>query len=87
MQRFFSGASQNRDPAFFGSYASWAPALQRTASQGLRAALRPGHVKHYAMNMRAADASVSRPPKAMKILPISEVWPQVESSLLIAAGA
>ena len=26
-----------------------------------------------AMNMRAADASVSRPPKAMKILPISEV--------------
>ena len=26
-----------------------------------------------AMNIRAAEASVSRPPKAMKILPISEV--------------
>jgi hypothetical protein len=41
----------------------------------------------YAMNMRAADASVSRPPKAMKIFPISEVWPQAESSELITAGA
>ena len=27
----------------------------------------------YAMNIRAADAIVSRAPKAMKILPISEV--------------
>ena len=33
------------------------------------------------MNMRAADASVSRAPKAMKIFPISEVWSQVDSLL------
>jgi hypothetical protein len=29
--------------------------------------------RRYAMNIRAAEASVSRPPKAMKIFPISEV--------------
>jgi hypothetical protein len=29
MQRFFSAASQNRDPGFFESSASWAAALQR----------------------------------------------------------
>ena len=34
------------------------------------------------MNMRAAEAIVSRAPKAMKIFPISEVWSQVELSLL-----
>ena len=28
------------------------------------------------MNMRAAEATVSSAPKAMKILPISEVWSQ-----------
>src|SRR3954468_10439118 len=33
MQRFFSAASQNRDPAFFESQTSWTPALQRTASR------------------------------------------------------
>ena len=38
----------------------------------------------YAMNMRAAEAIVSSAPKAMKILPISEVWSQVELSLLAA---
>jgi hypothetical protein len=27
----------------------------------------------YAMNMRAAEANVSKPPKAMKIFPIREV--------------
>ena len=36
------------------------------------------------MNMRAADAIVSSAPKAMKILPISEVWSQAEESLLDA---
>ena len=41
----------------------------------------------YAMNMRAADASVSRAPKAMKIFPISDVCPQAESSELAATGA
>ena len=30
-------------------------------------------VRGYAMNMRAAEATVSNAPKAMKILPISEV--------------
>ena len=35
------------------------------------------------MNMRAAEAIVSKAPKAMKILPISEVWSQVE---LFAGG-
>src|SRR4029079_16536714 len=35
----------------------------------------------YAMNMRAADAIVSRAPKAMKIFPISEVLSRVELSL------
>ena len=38
----------------------------------------------YAMNMRAADAIVSRAPKAMKIFPISEVLSRVELSLLAA---
>jgi hypothetical protein len=33
MQRFFSAASQNRDPGFFESQTSWAPALQRTARE------------------------------------------------------
>lgn len=33
------------------------------------------------MNMRASEAIVSKAPKAMKILPISEVWSQVEDSL------
>ena len=38
----------------------------------------------YAMNMRAADAIVSRAPKAMKIFPISEVLSRVELSLFAA---
>ena len=38
------------------------------------------------MNIRAAEASVKRPPKAMKILPISDAWPQLESSVLAAAA-
>ena len=37
------------------------------------------------MNMRAAEAIVSKAPKAMKTFPISEVWSQVELSLLAAA--
>ena len=37
------------------------------------------------MNMRAAEAIVSSAPKPMKIFPISEVWSQVELSLLAAA--
>ena len=36
------------------------------------------------MNMRAAEAIVSSAPKPMKIFPISEVWSQVELSLLLA---
>ena len=40
------------------------------------------------MNMRAAEASVSRAPEAMHISPISEVWSQPELSLLaITRGA
>ena len=31
------------------------------------------HAKNHAMNMRAAEAIVSKAPKAMKIFPISEV--------------
>ena len=47
-----------------------------------------GHAYRYAMNIRAADAIVSRAPKAMKIFPIREVWSQVElSSLLAITGA
>jgi hypothetical protein len=46
MQRFFSAASQNRDPGFFlESRVTGTPALQRTAPQVLSAALRPGHEK------------------------------------------
>ena len=41
----------------------------------------------YAMNMRAADAIVSSAPKAMNILPISEVWSQVEVSSATAGFA
>ena len=36
--------------------------------------------------MRAAEAIVSKAPKAMKIFPISEVWSQVELSLLLASA-
>src|SRR4051812_17605168 len=39
------------------------------------------------MNMRAAEATVSSAPKAMKIFPISEVSSQVELSLLAGAAA
>ena len=39
----------------------------------VRAAQRPGHETTHAMNMRAAEAIVSKAPKAMKIFPISEV--------------
>ena len=35
---------------------------------------RPVSAGPYAMNMRAAEAIVSKAPKAMKIFPISEVW-------------
>ena len=45
---------------------------------------RPVARQRYAMNMRAADAIVSKAPKAMKIFPISEVLSQVELSLLAA---
>jgi hypothetical protein len=38
----------------------------------------------YAMNMRAADAIVSKAPKAMKIFPISEVLSRVVLSLFAA---
>src|SRR5665647_163489 len=37
------------------------------------------------MNIRAAEAMVSRAPKPMKIFPISEVWSQAVLSLLLAA--
>lgn len=44
--------------------------------------------RDYAISIRAADASVSKPPKAMKILPIREVCVHVESLLLtVAVGA
>jgi len=39
----------------------------------------------YAMNMRAAEATVSSAPKPMKIFPIREVWSQAELSVLFAA--
>ena len=39
----------------------------------VRAAQRPGHETSHAMNIRAAEAIVSKAPKAMKIFPISEV--------------
>src|ERR1700744_5864869 len=44
--------------------------------------LRPDRARPHAMNTRAADAIVSSAPKPIKILPISEVWSQVELSLL-----
>ena len=47
--------------------ASWAQARARMSARLGKAAVR------YAMNMRAAEATVSNAPKAMKILPISEV--------------
>ena len=40
-----------------------------------------------AMNMRAAEASVSKVPKPIKILPISEVLSQVELAVLPALAA
>src|SRR4051812_27735090 len=71
---FFMPLRRTGTPLSSSREQTGAPALQRTASQELRAALRPGHErKLYAMNIRAADASVSSPPKAMKIFPISEV--------------
>ena len=39
----------------------------------------------YAMNMRAADATVSSAPKAMKTFPISDVLSSVELSLADAS--
>ncbi len=50
-------ASQNRDPGFFEPRASWAPALQRTAPQVLRAALRPGN-GYTSPRLRGDDAVV-----------------------------
>jgi hypothetical protein len=41
-------------------------------------------IRIQAMNIRAAEASVRRAPKPMKILPISEVWSQVELPLVDA---
>jgi hypothetical protein len=53
MQRFFSAASQNRDPGFFESQVTGTPALQRTAPQVLRAALRPGHENYFGLSAAA----------------------------------
>ena len=53
------------------------------ASDASRAAT--GLPGRYAMNMRAADASVSRAPKAMKTFPISDVLSSVELSLADAS--
>jgi hypothetical protein len=47
-----SAASQNRDPGFFESQATGTPALQRTATQGLRAALRPGNADYFSPSSR-----------------------------------
>ena len=52
----------------------WASSGQRRDASS--PAQRPVIAGRYAMNMRAADAIVSRAPKAMKIFPISEVWSQ-----------
>jgi hypothetical protein len=50
------------------------PRLSSAHAARRRAAQRPGHeTDGYAMNIRAAEAIVSNAPKAMKILPISEV--------------
>ena len=46
----------------------------------------PLQCSNQAMNMRAADATVSSAPKAMNILPISEVWSQVELSAEASTG-
>src|SRR3981189_650553 len=70
--------------------AGWASRVNRVTDAGQRYgdAPRPGHEMPYAMNMRAAEAMVSSAPKAMKILPIKEVWSQVElSSPLAITGA
>jgi hypothetical protein len=53
MQRFFSAASQNRDPGFFEPQVTGTPALQRTAPQVLRAALRPGQENHFGLSAAA----------------------------------
>jgi hypothetical protein len=42
--------------------------------------------ENYAMNIRAADASVNNPPKAINILPTSEVRLQDLSSSLLATA-
>jgi hypothetical protein len=42
--------------------------------------------KNYAINIRAADASVNNPPKAINILPTSEVRLQDLSSSLLATA-
>src|SRR5947209_20537191 len=59
MQRSYA-ASQNRDPGFFESRATEAPARPRTAPQGLRAALRPGHADT-SIQLDAGLADQSRP--------------------------
>jgi hypothetical protein len=52
MQRFFSAASQNRDPGYFEAQITGTPALQRTVPQVLHAALRPGHASDSSPRMK-----------------------------------
>jgi hypothetical protein len=72
VRRFFSAAPQSRDrherKRLVRPRLCSAPLRKSYALRCVR-----GTNERYAMNIRAADASVSRPPKAMKIFPISEV--------------
>jgi hypothetical protein len=62
-------APQSRDPGFLESQATGAPALQRTASQELRAALRPGHeVLQLTANFKSLIASKSCTPPPTRLV-------------------
>jgi hypothetical protein len=61
-------APQSRDPRFLRS--SWP---RRSGAAACAALCVRGRRLHYAMNMRAAEATVSSAPKPMKIFPIREV--------------
>ncbi len=70
MQRIVRyAAPRSRDPRTF-HYAAMGTG---SAAHRLRAAPRPGHETNQVMNMRAAEATVSRAPNPMKIFPIREV--------------
>jgi hypothetical protein len=63
-----SVASQNRDPGFFESQVTGTPALQRTAPQELRAALRPGNEScDFSATFNVSSPSIPRRTRATRL--------------------